>query len=98
MQYFTVRDLRTYPKEMWSALQQKGELVITNNGKPTALMLDISDGDFEETLNAIRQAKAMQAVSKLRMTAVRNGVSNLTDEDIEQEITAARRDAKNDEE
>lgn len=48
----------------------------------------------EEKLDTICQAKAMQAVNKLHMNAVLSGASELTDDDIEQEINAARRDAK----
>lgn len=57
MDFYTVRDLRTTPKSLWDSLTADGEVVITNNGRPTALMLDISDGTFEESLKAVRQAK-----------------------------------------
>ena len=59
MNFYTVRDLRTTPKSLWETLSAEGEVVITNNGKPTALLVDIADGSFEETVKAIRQAKAM---------------------------------------
>ena len=52
-------------------------------------MLDIADGDFEETLRAVRQAKAMLAFNSMRSRAAEQGF--MSDEDIEAEITAARR-------
>lgn len=88
MDFYTVRDLRTTPKSLWDSLTADGEVVITNNGRPTALMLDISDGTFEESLKAVRQAKAMIAFNAMRERASRCGF--MTDEEIEAEIAAAR--------
>lgn len=88
MNFYTVRDLRTTPKSIWDNLSSDGEVVITNNGKPTAIMIDIADGSFEETIKAIRQAKAMIAFNSMRQKASINGY--MTDEEIEAEISAAR--------
>ena len=46
MNFYTVRDLRTTPKNIWENLATDGEVVITNNGKPTAILFDIADGSF----------------------------------------------------
>lgn len=89
MNFYTVRDLRTTPKHLWDSLSRDGEVVITNNGKPTALMFDISDGDFEETVKAVRQAKAGIAFNSMRSRAAKAGY--MSDEDIAAEIAAARR-------
>ena len=78
MNFYTVRDLRTTPKSIWENLSADGEVIITNNGRPTAILFDIVDGSFEETVKAVRQAKAAA-----------NGY--MSDEDIEAEIAAARR-------
>jgi len=88
MDFYTVRDMRTTPKSLWDSLSADGGVVITNNGKPTTLMLDISDGSLEETLKAVRQAKAMIAFNTMRERAAMNGF--MTDEEIEAEIAAAR--------
>ena len=89
MNFYTVRDLRNTPKNIWDNLSSDGEVVITNNGKPTALMIDIAEGSFEETVKAVRQAKAMLAFNSMRMKAAENGY--MTDDEIEAEISAARR-------
>ena len=89
MNFYTVRDLRNTPKNIWDNLSSDGEVVITNNGKPTALMIDIAEGSFEETVKAVRQAKAMLAFNSMRMKAAENGY--MTDDEIETEISAARR-------
>lgn len=89
MNFYTVRDLRTTPKVLWDDLSADGEVVITNNGRPTALLLDISDGSFEETVKAVRQMKAMVAFNSMRSKAAARGY--MSDEEIEAEIVAARR-------
>ncbi len=89
MNFYTVRDLRTTPKSIWENLSSDGEVVITNNGRPTAILFDIADGSFEETVKAIRQAKAMIAFNSMRAKAASNGY--MSDEEIEAEIAAARR-------
>ena len=90
MRFYTVRDLRTTPKSIWENLSADGGVVITNNGRPTALLLDIADGSFEETLKAVRQAKAMIAFNSMREKAAKQGY--MTDDEIEAEIAASRQE------
>ena len=91
MQFHTVRDLRNSPKTVWESLG-RGEVVITNNGRPSALMLDISKSDFEETLQVIRQARAMMAIKSMREKAAAAGY--MTDAEINAEIDAARKEMR----
>jgi antitoxin (DNA-binding transcriptional repressor) of toxin-antitoxin stability system len=88
MQFVTVRDFRNSSKEIWGKLSSEEEIVITNNGKPTALLLNIPDGDFEETLQDVRRAKLLRTLEDAREEAAERGF--LTDEEIEAEIQAAR--------
>ena len=69
-------------------LSADGETIITNNGKPAAILLGIADGNFEETIEAIRQAKAIIAFNSMRNKAVAEDY--MSDEEIEKEIAAAR--------
>ena len=65
-------------------------MVITNNGKPTALLLDISNEDLEETLLVLRQVKALRLFNQMRSDAEKRGF--LSEKEIEAEIKAARSD------
>ena len=89
MKFYTARDLQTSPQNILDDLSSGGEIVITNNGKPSAIMIDIADGSFEETLKAVRQAKSMIAFNSMRSKAVINGY--MSDEEIETEINAVRK-------
>ncbi len=91
MDFYSVRDLRTDSKAIWNSLASGDEIVITNNGKPSALMIDIPEGSFDEIVQAIRQARAMIAFNSMRRQAAARGF--LSDEDIEAEIAAARSEA-----
>jgi len=86
MNFYTARDLRTMPKNIWDTLSADGEVIITNNGKPTALMLNISETNFDEVVKAVRQAKAMIAFNSMRAKAATQGY--MSDEEIDAEIAA----------
>jgi prevent-host-death family protein len=92
MQFVTVRDFRTSTKDIWDKLSSGDEIVITNNGRPTALLLDIPEGGFEETLSSIRQARAMRDFTRIREEAAERGF--LSDQEIEAEIQAYRREKR----
>ena len=88
MDFLSVRELRTASRSIWQKLSQDGKMVITNNGKPTALLLDISNEDLEETLLTLRQVKAMRLFNRMRADAQQRGY--LSESEIEAEIQAAR--------
>ena len=91
MNFFSVRDLRTTPKNVWDTLSEEKEVIITNNGKPSALMIPINEEDFETVLSTVRQINAMRVVNNMQMAAVRTGMDEMSLEDINAEIEAARR-------
>ncbi len=88
MNFYSVRDLRTDSKSMWADLNSGDEVVLTNNGKPSALIIDIPEGGFDEIVQAVRQAKAMIALNSMRRKAAHEGF--MTDDDIESIIAEAR--------
>jgi len=90
MKFVTVRDIRTSPARIWRQLPEEQEMVITNNGKPIALLTPISDINLEETLKAVRTARAINAVKKMQDVSMRNGNISLSDEDIQKEINESR--------
>ena len=88
MNFYSVRDLRTDSKSMWADLTSGDEVVLTNNGKPSALIIDIPEGSFDEIVQAVRQAKAMIALNSMRRKAAREGC--MSDDEIESIIAEAR--------
>lgn len=88
MDFYSIRDLRTDSKNMWEALSSGDEIVITNNGKPSALMIDIPEGRFDEVVQVVRQAKAMIAINSMRRKAAKVGF--MSDEEIDSLIKEVR--------
>ena len=94
MKFVTVRDFRTTPAQIWKELPAEQEIVITNNGKPIALLTPISDTDMEDTVTAVRRARAATALKKIRSVAAKNGLSEMTMDDINEEIREYRKSKK----
>jgi len=88
MNFYSVRDLRTDSRSMWADLTSGDEVVLTNNGKPSALVIDIPEGSFDEIVQAVRQAKAMIALNSARRRAAKAGF--MSDDEIEAAIADAR--------
>lgn len=92
MNFYSARDLRTMPKQIWKSLDEYKEVVITNNGKPSALMLDIDEDNFEELIQAVRQARAMLTFNAMRSRAAKAGF--MSESDIDDEISAYRKEKR----
>ena len=90
MNFIASRDFRLRPGQVWERLKKKKEMVITSNGKPIALLTGINADNLEETIMAIRHARAEIAVSKMRQVSHERGNSSMTLEDIEAEIDSTR--------
>ncbi|MDR0290817.1 MAG: type II toxin-antitoxin system Phd/YefM family antitoxin [Treponema sp.] len=94
MKFVTVRDFRTSPASIWKRLPVEREMVITNNGKPIALLTPLSDETLEETLAAVRQAKAIAAVKLIQQQSIENGTDKMTLKEINRVIKLARKERK----
>lgn len=94
MKFITVRDIRTSPAQIWKQLPEEQEMVITNNGRPIALLTPITDQSLEQTLSAVRRARAMAAVQNMQKRARDIGLDQMADDEIDEEIRAARRERK----
>jgi antitoxin (DNA-binding transcriptional repressor) of toxin-antitoxin stability system len=92
MNFFTVRDLRTQPRQIWEKLSEVHELIITNNGKPSALMIEIDDENMDDVLASVRQSMAMRATNKLRLASMMSGNSKMSEQEIEAEIKEVRKE------
>jgi prevent-host-death family protein len=90
MNFFTVRDLRTSPKVVWDTLKEEKEVIITNNGRPSAVMIPINEHDFDDVLATLRQVNAKRAVARMQQASLKAGLDKMTLDEINAEIAAAR--------
>lgn len=90
MTFITARNLRLNPKDVWGKLKREGDLIITLNGRPCAILTDITSESIEDAILLIKRIKAEIAVSKLRSKSCKRGLDKLTQKQIEKEIKISR--------
>ena len=90
MKFISVRDLRGKSAEVWKDLPAEQEVVVTNNGRPVAILSAVNESDLEESLFAIRRACAAGALMYLQRRSVERGTDSITMDEIDAEIRAAR--------
>ena len=62
--------------------------------KPIAIVTAVSENNLEESLNAIRRAKALYAVTQTQAKSLGAGRDSITLDEINKEITAVRETRK----
>jgi len=92
MKFLSIRELRSSTAQLKEMLAGDGKIVLTTNGKPTALMIEVNENSFEDVLVDIRAAQARRAIRQLQEHSVREGLDHLTLDEINEEIAAARRE------
>jgi len=90
MEFVSMRDFTASPKETQKKLIINKELVVTNNGTPTMLVIDITNRDFIKLIDYLRRQEALDILHKLQMESVRNGTDTLSMDEIDAEIAAYR--------
>ncbi len=90
LKFINFRTLRNTPSAVWKELSESEAVAIVANGETKAIMLAVQSGDPEEALDLVRQLRAQRALSRLRAAAEASGASELTQEEIEAEVRAAR--------
>ena len=93
MKFVTVRDFRNSSRDIWEKVSNNEDVIVTNNGKPTAILVNISEDNLEEVLAGIRQAGAMRAFNRLQEQASSN--KHMDDTEINSVIKAYRTEKRN---
>ena len=90
MKFVSSREIGVNPRPVFQAAEKGDEVVITSRGKPVALLVGVAGEDLGGTVRVVRRARAQAAVSRMRKAAAREGSHNMSREEIEEEINAAR--------
>ncbi len=96
MRFLSVRELRGKSAEVWRDLPAEREMVITNNGRPVALLTAIDEKSVESSIAAWRQVRAMQALTSIQQESVRQGTDSMSMDEIDAEIQAVRTERRKD--
>jgi antitoxin (DNA-binding transcriptional repressor) of toxin-antitoxin stability system len=91
MDFVPYRELRNEPAALRKKLEQQGELVVTVDGKPFAVMVDLQDGaSLEDLMKLISRFRAQRAVRQIRSAARKEGLDKLSNEKIDTLIEKTR--------
>jgi antitoxin (DNA-binding transcriptional repressor) of toxin-antitoxin stability system len=93
MRFISVREMNTKPKEVWRKIKEE-ELVITLNGKPIALLSEVSEETLEKTIRMIRRSRALMALEEMQKKSLASGLDKMTNAEIEAEIWAVRKNRR----
>ncbi len=93
MRLISIRELKSKTAEVLSRLSDD-EIVLTSNGRPTAVIAHVGEGDVEAMLREIRLARMRILVDRLRKQAAAAGSSELDQAQIVAEIAAVRAEAR----
>ena len=91
MNFYGIRDLSNNTKSVMTSVSTNKKVIITDNGKPSAIMLSINESNFETVLSFVQKLEMQLAVSELQKQSLTNFPDGLSDEDIQKEIEAARK-------
>jgi len=94
MKFISVRDFRSKTGEVWKSLEKERDLVLTNNGKPVAIVTAVQEATLEYSLKSIRQARALAAVERMQAASVKNGTDRMTLKQINAIINEVRRERR----
>lgn len=88
MDFVSVRELRSRSAEVWRSLAREKDLVVTSNGKPIAVLSTTTGATLDESLAALRQARAQMAVAAMQRRAGETGTDRMTLDEVNAEIDA----------
>ena len=90
MQFVSMRELTSSPKQVQGKLASEGNIVVTHNGSPTMLVIDITGKDFIKMINYLKRQEALDILHDIQVDSARSGRDELTLDDINSEIAAYR--------
>jgi len=94
MKFVTIRDFRSRSSEIQKELPEEGEMVLTSNGRPIAIISSVTEKNLEEILSAFRRARAIGAVTAMQLRSSREGRDKIGPAGIDKEIETVRKSRK----
>jgi len=94
MEFFSIREFTSSPRKTRETLKRNGKIVLTNNGKPSMLVFDIAEHNFDHIIDTLNRAEAMRLLEDIQTQAARSGLNSMTPEEIDTEVSAHRREKK----
>ena len=94
MQFVPYRDLRNEPSTLRKKLASEGELIVTVDNKPFAVMINLGDEDVQEVLLMVSRLRAQMAARSIRSQARREKLEKMSLKDVNALIKKTRAERK----
>ena len=83
MVFMPMRALSTEQRTVLANLRRDGELVITNNGQPTILMVDLVGRDLIDVAALFRRSREERSLAQRQNEAIKRLVKDTRGDDVE---------------
>jgi len=91
MEFVPYRVLRNKPTALRQQLREQGELVVTVDGKPFAVMIDLGGSEnMDEIMLLVSRLRAQMAARSIRSQARRNGLDQMNEEQVDALVQKTR--------
>jgi len=90
MKFVTIKGLAASPADIWKQLPSEREMIVTSSGKPIALITPINDEMFDDTVTAVRRARALISMKRMQEISASLGNNKMTLEKINAVIKEVR--------
>ena len=94
MQFVPYRTLRNEPTTLRKKLASEGELVVTMNNEPFAVMISLGDENVQDILLMVSRLRAQMAVRSIRSQARKAGLDTMALKDVNALIKKTRTERK----
>ena len=94
MQFVPYRTLRNEPTTLRKKLASEGELVVTMDNKPFAVMIGLGDENVQDILLMVSRLRAQMAVRSIRSQARKAGLDTMALKDVNALIKKTRAERK----
>ena len=92
MNFIAIKDLKQ-PRRLKERLLNEKELLLTSDGKPVAVLVNVGPMDDPEVVvQAVRDSRSRLALARARASARSAGTNTMGMRDVELEIATARRE------
>ncbi len=90
MNFITIRELKTQGAKVWGRLEESHDLVLTNHGRPVAVLVETGGNDLERTLADLKAMRGLRAMERMQADAKARGLDATDLSGINAEIKATR--------
>ena len=94
MQFVPYRTLRNEPTTLRKKLASEGELVLTMDNQPFAVMISLGDENVQDILLMVSRLRAQMAVRAIRSQARKAGLDTMALKDVNALIKKMRAERK----